>query len=57
MGVLTPRPSIVRANFEERYESEGPGRMAGEASLSAAMPCRQFCALYCEGDMPVLRLK
>ena len=24
MGVLTPRPSIVRANFEERYESEGP---------------------------------
>ena len=22
MGVLTPRPSIVRANFEERYESE-----------------------------------
>ena len=34
-----------------------PGRMAGEASLSAAMPCRQFCALYCEGDMPVLRLK
>ena len=24
MGVLTPRPSIVRANFEERYENEGP---------------------------------
>ena len=24
MGVLTPRPSIVRANFEERYEKEGP---------------------------------
>ena len=24
MGVLTPRPSIVRANFEERYEEEGP---------------------------------
>ena len=24
MGVLTPRPSIVRANFEERYETEGP---------------------------------
>ena len=24
MGVLTPAPSIVRANFEERYESEGP---------------------------------
>ena len=24
MGVLTPRPSIVRANFEERYEDEGP---------------------------------
>ena len=24
MGVLTPRPSIVRTNFEERYESEGP---------------------------------
>ena len=24
MGVRTPRPSIVRANFEERYESEGP---------------------------------
>ena len=24
MGVLTPRPSIVRANFEERYEAEGP---------------------------------
>ena len=21
MGVLTPRPSIVRANFEERYET------------------------------------
>ena len=28
MGVLTPRPSIVRANFEERYENEGyAGRM------------------------------
>ena len=24
MGVLTPRPSIVRSYFEERYESEGP---------------------------------
>ena len=24
MGVLTPRPSIVRANFEEKYEEEGP---------------------------------
>ena len=24
MGVLTPRPSIVRANFEERYETDGP---------------------------------
>lgn len=24
MGVLTPRPSIVRANFEERYEENGP---------------------------------
>jgi UDPglucose--hexose-1-phosphate uridylyltransferase len=24
MGVLTPRPSIVRANFEERYEADGP---------------------------------
>ena len=24
MGVLTPRPSIVRANFEERYENDGP---------------------------------
>jgi UDPglucose--hexose-1-phosphate uridylyltransferase len=24
MGVLTPRPSIVRANFFERYETEGP---------------------------------
>ncbi len=24
MGVLTPRPSIVRANFEERYEKRGP---------------------------------
>ncbi len=24
MGVLTPRPSIVIANFDERYESEGP---------------------------------
>ena len=24
MGVLTPRPSIVRANFEEHYETEGP---------------------------------
>ncbi len=24
MGVLTPRPSIVRANFWERYEEEGP---------------------------------
>lgn len=24
MGVLTPRPSIVRANFEECYETEGP---------------------------------
>jgi UDPglucose--hexose-1-phosphate uridylyltransferase len=24
MGVLTPRPSIVRANFFERYEAEGP---------------------------------
>ena len=24
MGVLTPRPSIVRANFYERYETEGP---------------------------------
>ena len=24
MGVLTPRPSIVRANFEERYENESP---------------------------------
>ena len=24
MGVLTPRPSIVRANFEECYENEGP---------------------------------
>ena len=22
--MLTPRPSIVRANFEERYENEGP---------------------------------
>ena len=24
MGVLTPRPSIVRANFWEKYEEEGP---------------------------------
>ena len=24
MGVLAPRPSIVRANFEEKYEEEGP---------------------------------
>ncbi len=24
MGVLTPRPSIVIANFDERYEAEGP---------------------------------
>ena len=24
MGVLPPRPSIVRANFEERYETDGP---------------------------------
>ncbi len=24
MGVLTPRPSIVRANFEELYENDGP---------------------------------
>lgn len=24
MGVLTPRPSIVRANFYERYDTEGP---------------------------------
>ena len=24
MGVLTPRPSIVRANVGERYEAEGP---------------------------------
>ena len=24
MGVLTPRPSIVIANFDERYETEGP---------------------------------
>ena len=26
MGVLTPRPSIVRANFEERYETRPAGR-------------------------------
>ena len=24
MGVLTPRPSIVRANFWDKYEEEGP---------------------------------
>lgn len=35
MGVLTPRPSIVRANFEERYEEEGP-RLPPTGSTSSA---------------------
>ena len=29
MGVLTPRPSIVRANFWDKYEEEGPRAATG----------------------------
>lgn len=38
MGVLTPRPSIVRANFEERYEEEGPQLPPTGSTSSARTP-------------------
>ena len=38
MGVLTPRPSIVRANFEERYETDGPQAPPTGSTSSARTP-------------------
>lgn len=38
MGVLTPRPSIVRANFEERYETDGPRPPPTGSTSSARTP-------------------
>ena len=38
MGVLTPRPSIVRANFEERYEEEAPRPPPTGSINSARIP-------------------
>ena len=40
MGVLTPRPSIVRANFEERYETDGP--QAATVITVVRMPAAQI---------------
>ena len=44
-----PRPDMPRPDMPRRM------RIAGRVPPDAG-PC-QFCALYCEGDMPVLRLK